>query len=272
MGILDAIFQTAVPILGARTAGRNEGFLDVRKLRQEDEDRKREAARAAQQDQLFQLELAKAQRPEAPAEWHPTSMQEYQQVHPQTPVAQRNVDPLSNEGRAATLSLYRDKAAIDARAPKPPSEAADAREARGTSILSLMGQGGGGTNEQKHAFTRAYAAIIARHPDWSSGKVADAAYSGTVAVDPTLKPARQSAEDSFFAGMGAAPADTSDAAVPGVPGNSGPDTTASLGAAAIPSSPKPAASTPQDRWEALVASGTSTDEATAKVKAEFGLR
>jgi hypothetical protein len=192
VSFLGGLFAVAPSIMGGLVSGQNQGALLRRQMEEEDRARKAEEAKAAIQAALIQSQTEYYNR--GREQWVPATEEEavryYGATHPEEPPTPRNIDPLSGEGIAAALRRKRGEAAIDAAAPKRPTQADEAREARGLAILSQMGRGGGGTDEQKHAFARAYAAIIARHPDWSPGRISDAAAGGTASVDPTMKPSR----------------------------------------------------------------------------------
>lgn len=115
MGWLGAALQTGTAMLGGRAAGQNQGILLQRQLRQEDEDRKAKATQTALQAALLHSQIGLNER-RSPEEWKPTSMEEYQAVHP---VAPRNLDPNDPEVWKRRTEAHEADRRFDASHPIP---------------------------------------------------------------------------------------------------------------------------------------------------------
>lgn len=118
MGFLDALFSTAVPMLGGRAAGQNQGFLLQRQLQQEDADRQQKQQEDTMRMALLQRKL---DQPEAPPEWHPGSYEEaikFAQAG-RAPPQPHNMDPNSQEARDIEFNQHRRIHAYDVAHPTP---------------------------------------------------------------------------------------------------------------------------------------------------------
>ena len=190
-------FDAVAPALAGAGAQIQKGRID-------EEERRRAAALDALRMGLLQTQLAKAQQPEAPGEYRPTTYDEavkfYGATHPEKPA---KVDTpewtdagfpdqesyLQYLGKKSRVQ-YPERFTAPARKPTASDRVGENEEARGLGYLETYKQGKSmGTGQgvrQADAFHEAYRAIRAQHPEMTPGRVGAQAFEATKDTHPEL--------------------------------------------------------------------------------------